>query len=235
MGSFVKNGKMTKTQNDLFVENEADQWFLRNSLSAVEAVPDDHFILEALKSTVLPQKGSSLDIGGAAGKLSAGFLRIHPEWTCHVIEPSKLAIRAGSKAFPELHFSQGNLGQREPFSHTNQDLVILAGVMSNLDRAILSQAVANVDASLKDQGYLVISDFDSPYPRKNPYIHRPGCFTFKQDYAKIFLTMETYHVIYRKSVSLAGSLTQSEPNDPYDQQWSTTVLQKDLAKRYSTS
>lgn len=226
---------MTKTQNDLFIEEEADAWFLRNSSSALEEVPDDHFILEALKNADLPTKGSSLDIGGAAGKLSAGFLRTHPEWTCHVIEPSKLAIEAGAKAFPKIKFSQGNLGQSEPFIYSKQDLILLAGVMSNLDRSVLSQTIANVDNALKDQGYLLISDFDTPFPRKNPYKHREGYFTYKQAYAKIFLSMEIYHLVYRKSVSLSGSLSQSNLNDPYDQRWSTTLLQKDLSRRYASS
>jgi SAM-dependent methyltransferase len=217
-------------QEKVFVEQEADAWFNRNP-AVVEPVAANHRVLKALNSIELPSEGCLLDIGGATGSVSAGFLRDHPKWKVRVVEPSAKAIAAGKQAFPKLDFAQGSISQREGMPWIDSDVVIVSGVFCVVDRNVLTQAIANVDAALKNGGLLVISDFDSPSLRANPYKHYPGLFTYKQDYAEIFRTLGTYQLISRQSSKFDG-LSSGDISDPYDLQWVTVVLCKDTCGRY---
>ena len=219
-------------QDAIFLNQEADAWFERNAAGATTAAPPEDRVLQALKHVKLPNQGVLLDVGGAAGRLAAGFQREYPEWACRVIEPSAKAIAAGQVAFPQIEFCQGSITQPEGLSSTSVvDLVIVAGVFCLVDRSLLSRALCNVDLALKDGGFLVIADFDSPSLRANAYKHQAGVYTYKQDYAEIFRQLGTYHIIYRLSENLAD-LSSSDLTDTYDRQWVTTVLKKDIQGRY---
>ena len=218
-------------QDTIFVTQEADAWFERNAATAtIPASPDDP-VLKALRQVELPSKGLLLDVGGAAGRLAAGFQRDYPEWTCHVIEPSAKAIAAGKDAFPHLEFHQASITQAEGFSLPEADLIIVAGVLYWVDRHLLSRAICNIDLALKNGSFLVISEFDSPSLKANEYRHYPGLYTYKQDYTKIFQALGTYHLIYRFS-ELLENHSSSDTTDYYDRQYATTVLRKDLQGRY---
>jgi SAM-dependent methyltransferase len=219
------------SQEQVFLEKEADAWFTRNAAVAIKPVSADHRVLQALTNVAISEEGTMLDIGGAAGQLSAGFLTAHPGWTAYVVEPSASAIASGKKAFPQLEFMQGSIAQAEGMPWTGVDMVVVSGVFAWVDRLLLSRAVANVDSALKDGGLLVISDFDPSFLRANPYKHHPGLFTYKQDYADVFKALGIYHLLYRKSENLEMH-SASDTSDLYDRQWVTTVLQKDLQGRY---
>jgi SAM-dependent methyltransferase len=218
-------------QEKAFIEKEADAWFDRNFATPPTAVGEDDPLLRALREVPLPPSGSMLDVGGGPGHLSAGFLRGHPTWSCRVVEPSTRAIAAGRAAFPALEFVAGSVAGKTSLAEKPTDLVIVSGVLSWVDRRLLSLAVANLDGALADGGLLAIADFDAPYLRANPYHHRPGLHTYKQDYASIFSSLGTYHCLYRRSQTLEGH-TSSDSGDAYDRQWVVTVLRKDLRGRY---
>lgn len=225
------NSLNDQDQDTVFLNQEADAWFERNVDSATTPVSSDHRVLQALRQVTLLKQGMLLDVGGAAGKVAAGFQREYPEWKCCVVEPSSKAIAAGRAAFPQIEFYQGSITQPEGLPVVNADVVIVSGVFCIVDRQLLSRAVCNVDLALKDGGFLVISDFDSPFLRANAYKHYAGLYTYKQDYAEIFRQLGIYQVIYRLSETLVHH-SISDADDPYDRQWVTTVLQKDIYGRY---
>jgi hypothetical protein len=111
------------------------------------------------------------------------------------------------------------------------DIAVVASVFHWVDRGVLSRAVSNVDTAIKDGGWLVIADFDSPFLRANPYKHFAGAYTYKQDYAQIFNSLGIYHTIYHFSENLVEH-SVNDNNDPYDRQWAVTLLKKDLQGRY---
>lgn len=152
-------------QDTIFVNQEADAWFERNAEFATTPISSEHRVLQALKRITLPQQGVLLDVGGASGKVAAGFQREYPEWRCCVVEPSGKAIATGRVAFPQIEFCQGSITQPEGLPWTGVDVVIVSGVFCWVDRSLLSRAVCNIDLALKDSGFLLISDFDSPFLR----------------------------------------------------------------------
>ena len=219
------------SQERIFLDGEADAWIRRSPDSLVAADPSDP-VLAALALFDLPKQGTLLDIGGAAGRIAAGFLREHPMWKAYVVEPSNEAITAGRAAFPQVEFYQGSITQPLPtgISDSLCTVIVVSSVYHWIERSLLSRAIANTDSALADEGYLVVADFDGPFPRANPYIHRPGLFTYKQDYPSCFLALGIYHLEYRRSYL---SWSAANPDDAYDRKWMTAVLRKDLDGRYA--
>ncbi|HSJ10192.1 MAG TPA: class I SAM-dependent methyltransferase [Longimicrobiales bacterium] len=219
------------SQEQLFLDGEADAWMQRNP-SALEIAGPEHPVLAALAAQELPDTGALLDLGGAAGRVAAGFLRDHAGWSATVVEPSGVAIASGSAAFPAVHYVQGSITSAAAALAGQQafDVVVICGVLCWIDRACLSRAVASADAALRDGGLLVVCDFDAPFPRANPYAHRPGIFTYKQDYPACFMALGLYHMLHRSSFAHGSG---ADASDPYDRQWVTTVMRKDLFGRYA--
>lgn len=228
MGSLINS---PNDQETIFVRKEADAWFTRNATTVVKAASPEHRVLAALRQVDLPKAGVLLDIGGSSGMIAEGFRQEHSSWTCRVVEPSGEAIAAGAEAFPHVEFSQGSIAQPEGLPWGEADVVLVSGVFCWVDRRLLSRAICNVDVALKPSGLLVISDFDPPFLRANPYHHHPGLYTYKQDYAEIFRQLGTYHLLYRHSETMT-SHSASDEGDRYDCQWATSVLRKDLQGRY---
>lgn len=218
-------------QETAFIQSEADAWFERNSDNLLIPVDSNHHVIRAINRLSLPENGEFADLGGGSGKVSARVLNMFPNWRGHVLEPSGKAVQQGQEAFPALRFYQGSITRPSDMPNSLFDLVIVCGVFTWVDRCLLSQAVANVDSLIKQGGYLVVSDFDPAYPRANPYHHRSGLFTYKQDYSLPFLALNTYSLVLRESLSLSEH-TGCDPEDPYDTQWMTAVLRKDLQGRY---
>jgi SAM-dependent methyltransferase len=222
--------KEKRSQERAFLETEAGAWFRRNPDSVVAAACDDP-VLAALRQVDLKPCGLLLDVGVAAGRIAAGFLRDHPAWETHVIEPSADAIHAGQKAFPQISFQQASITQAHSISDGGQyDVVVVSGVLCWVQRDLLSLAVANIDGALADGGLVVISDFDAPYPRANPYTHLPGLFTYKQNYSACFLGLGIYQLEFWRSYTEGPAY---DPSDPYDCRWSTALLRKDVQSRYA--
>ena len=91
---------MKKNQENVFIEGQSDAWFDRNFKNGIKALPEEHRIIRLVKSLDLPSSGNLIDVGGAAGSVAAGIIKVCPGWKATVLEPSQKAVKAGSdKAF----------------------------------------------------------------------------------------------------------------------------------------
>lgn len=222
---------MKNIQEEAFVNTEADAWYERNKSTIMEPVSKNHKVIKAISGSCIPNTGCFIDLGGGSGKVAAGIINFYPEWQGTVLEPSKKAIEAGSRSFPALKFICGSLTQSRDMPNQLYDLAIICGVFTWIERGLLSQAIANIDKLVKPSGYIIISDFYTPFPRANEYHYKEGLFTFKQDYCLPFLALNTYTEIYRTSQPMRNH-TRFDEDDLYDAWWMTSVLQKDLMGRY---
>lgn len=207
-------------------------WFQRNVEQSCQPIPPDSAVLSLLTTCRLTEAGALLDVGGGSGRTAAGFMNVYPGWMAMVVEPSGKAIDAGRRTFPQLSFTQRSMTEPMPLPEGREgyDVVICSAVLHWCDRSLLSRTIANVDTALLDGGFLVIKDFDAPFPRANAYTHREGLWTYKQDYVACFTALGIYHVERRLSRDEGSA---SNPADPYDRRWATTVLRKDLRGRYA--
>jgi ubiquinone/menaquinone biosynthesis C-methylase UbiE len=218
------------SQEDIFIKREADAFYERNFSRLSVPVPKNHNVIKSIKNIKLPKSASFIDLGGGTGAVTAGIKKSQPSWKATVLEPSKKAIKLGSKIFPWIDFVNGSLTQKKDMPKKTYDLVIISMVFSWIDRSLLSQAIANVDNLVKPKGYILIHDFYTPFPHANSYHHKEGLFTYKQDYALPFLSLNTYTEVCRNLGKDANS--SFDKDDQYDATTMVAVLQKDLSNRY---
>jgi trans-aconitate methyltransferase len=215
------------SQDGVFLEGEGDRWFERNSGCLAPAGADEP-VLGALSRVQIAAVGTMLDVGGATGWLSAGFLRLHPGWGATVLEPSRAAMRAGQGAFPGVTFRHGTAADASSLGV--HDLVIASFVLHWVDRTALSRSIASIDAALADGGLLAVADFHPERPRANRYVHRPGVMTYKQDYAACFTALGTYRLLVQHGFEHGSGASE---DDPFDRRCAVWVLRKDLEGGYA--
>lgn len=179
-------------QDKVFLKNEGDNWFQRNSEKLKTAPHWDPIIY--LINTYNLRPAHTLEIGCSNGwRLAALKQKLKGE---HIgIEPSLKAIKDGQKRYPEIILKRGlasDLPVKKQF-----DLVIVSFVLHWVSRESLIKTLSEIDRVLVDGGYLIIADFSTPFPTKNQYHHLPkeNVFTYKQQYNKIFTATNLYSVV----------------------------------------
>ena len=182
---------MTATQDDVFKASEGDCYYTRNRTALAVWNPSDDLLLRLLDTYNLQPK-SAIEIGAADGFRLAEIQRRFGARVL-AIEPSAEAIEEGRRRHPEVEFRQGvaaDLPVQELF-----DLAIVNFVLHWVDRSTLMKSVAEIDRCIKDGGCLLLGDFLPEALMRTPYTHAPesGMFTYKQNYASIFLNSGLYH------------------------------------------
>jgi SAM-dependent methyltransferase len=180
-------------QDNVFTRFEGDRWFERNrtALDSFDAAAD--LPLKVLDLYEL-RPDRVLELGAANGfRLAA----IHARTGAAVvaIEPSIEAILNGKASFPLVSFIRGT-ATSVPLKGSFA-LVIVNFVFHWIDRVGLLRAVAEVDRLVRDDGYLLIGDFQPSNQLKVRYHHLTSeqLFTYKQNYAAIFLASGLYHPV----------------------------------------
>lgn len=207
-------------QRDAFLGGEADAWFARNRTPR-PGTPDR---VDRLRRYV-PANASVLEIGCADGRRLAEIADLAGR--CVGIDPSVTAITEGRARWPQLELYVGS-ADALPFDRPF-DVVILGFFLYLADRELLPRIVAEADRSLADGGTLIIVDFDPRYPRRRQYRHRAGIWSFKMDYASLFLAFPAYSLVEKVPFTEDGDSWTADETERV----AMTVLHKDLAAGYS--
>lgn len=138
------------------------------------------------------------------------------------VDPSSLAISDGRDNFPSLTLFQ-SAADAMPIPDNSIDLVLFGFCLYLVDRESLFRAIAEADRVCKSGGFLGILDFDAPYRLKRPYSHRPGLFSYKNNYSSFFEAGGHYHLVAKESFS---HLTMAFTTDP-DERISISILYKE--------
>lgn len=177
-------------QDQIFYKKEGDNWFKRNfkSLDYNSHLP--LFLIE--QCNLKPKK--VLEIGCSNGWRLA---KIEEKYgaKCFGVESSLKAIKDGQKKYPKVKFKRGlasSLPLNEKF-----DLVIVNFVLHWVSRENLLKTIVEIDRVISNKGFLIIGDFLPDYPARTPYHHLPKqkVYTYKQDYADIFISSRLYKLI----------------------------------------
>jgi ubiquinone/menaquinone biosynthesis C-methylase UbiE len=176
-------------QKDVFVANEADEWFSRN-LAALESIDWSHDPVCMRLATLAPGAHGLkvLEVGCGDGSrlqhLAAGSAH-----QVYGVDPSEKAVTRARERGVEAVRSTAD---RLPFADSHFDILIFGFCLYLCDDEDLLRIACEADRVLANPGWLLILDFDARAPFYRPYHHRPGILSRKMDYKSMF----TWHPLY---------------------------------------
>jgi len=206
-------------QKNIFLNNEGDQWFKRKSNHHL-----GNFLAFNSFIPLIKDKDKILEIGTSDGRV-LDYLSIKiPKFNLSLfgIDPSYESINSGSQKYPDLNLKQGTSDQIQ-FDDNYFDVVILGFCLYLVDRELMFKTVSEVDRTLKQGGYLVITDFETPFPIKRNYEHAEDCFSYKNNYSNFFLGGGHYSLINKIHFTDSTDIFNPDINERV----STSVLYKE--------
>lgn len=224
------------SQEQVFLEGEADAYFRRNKLSEERrALASEVDPALRLAFGLNPSPKSVLEAGcGDAWRL--GVLARRWKATFVGLEPSAEAIEDARGRHPDFRLIRGTLAEIQadgPF-----DLVIVSFVLHWVSRSTLLRSLSELDRVTAPGGHLLIADFLPDAPVSVPYHHLPHgtAFTYKADYSAMMESTGLYARITRLefSYSLLARLDQNAfavPAPPGDR-GACTLLRKSHDGQY---
>ncbi len=185
----------TETQDNIFLSFEGDRWFERNKEKLIPK--EDDLVIKILREYgLLSRDKKVIELGASNGYRLA---KIHEIYGCevHAVEPSPEAVEDGRKKFPFIKFYRTIIKDIEVEKENLEeyfDIAIVFSVLHWIDRKNLLISIAKIDELIKDGGFLIIGDFQTPFPIKREYHHikEDEVYTFKLRYKDIFLATGMY-------------------------------------------
>ena len=220
---------MRHSQDDVFVASEGDKWFERNRKALEQFDTELDPVLRLMELYGL-RPAQALEVGAANGcRLAAVADRYNSRVIA--VEPSWEAIKDGRARFSNVSFVRGaaySIPLKETF-----DLIIVNFVFHWIDRTNLFPSISEIDRLLGDGGLLVLGDFLPFNAAKVSYHHLKDktVFTYKQDYAEIFLASGLYDMV----ALLTTSHTSKDlvANASQKEKVGTWLLRKTLDDHYA--
>lgn len=184
------------SQHDTFLHGEGDAWFARNAaaLEPDRAAGRDPVLRLLDRAGLRP--ASVLEVGAANGYRLAA-LAACTGCRATALEPSARALADGQARFPGVRFVRGLAHAMPELPDAAFDLIIVHFVLHWVDRVRLLATVAEIDRVLSNGGCLVVGDFLPDSPQKVKYHHLPDAdvWTYKQDYAALWLASGLYRLV----------------------------------------
>jgi ubiquinone/menaquinone biosynthesis C-methylase UbiE len=194
-------------QKEMFLASEGDAWFDRNRSVLTDDKHADP-VLQCL-SEMRPYPDRVLEIGCSNGwrldRINAAGARV-----CRGIDPSGRAIECGKLRYPKIELSVGTADKLPDGGAF--DVLIYGFCLYLCDPVDHFRIIAEGDRVLRDGGTLLIYDFDPSVPYRNEYVHRPGAFSYKLDYAKLFLAHPHYALHQKRCFAHSSDCNMSPDN-----------------------
>lgn len=187
-------------QKRVFVEREADQYFRRNhrAMEAMRQGERSDPALELLDRHPMPCE-QVLEVGCSNGWRIDRLADRFPESRGFGIEPSFEALQQGQQQGKGFVPVQGT-ADRLPFADRSFDLLIFGFCLYLCDREDLFRIAAEADRVLRAGGRLLLLDFHAEAPVRRRYHHAPGLFSYKTNYADMFLWNPQYIAVDQQVV-----------------------------------
>lgn len=187
----------------LVLEKEADAWFYRNkrSLQEKERVSEGTKLTEAfLKKELFQGEGKKiLEIGSSYG-YNLYYLSKKFGAVCYGIDASRAAIEYGRELFEGVDLCQG-ISNDLPYEDEKFEIVIMGFCLYMTRRKDLMRTISEADRVLKEDGYLILVDFDTAIPYKRDNIHNSEIWTYKMQYINLFLANPQYYLVEKQIFS----------------------------------
>ncbi len=128
------------------------------------------------------------------------------------IDPSGSAVADGKIKYPGLGLEVGTADRLE-FPDASFDAVIFGFCLYLVDRGLLMRTAAEADRVLRHGGRLMIVDFDPAVVHRRPFAHQPGLWSYKMDYADLWLANPEYVLVEKCSYSHEGDKFHADPGE----------------------
>ncbi len=218
----------TADQGNVFIRSEADRYFERNKSALTSADWSLDLPLRLIDLYKL-QPRSVVEVGAANGFRVA---TIAERFGARVVavEPSAQAIADGKRRFPDVQFIQ-SLANEIPLQE-RFDLAIVNFVLHWVARDTLLKSVAEIDRLVVDGGFLIVGDFAATNQLRVKYHHLPNqeVYTYKQNYAAVFLASGIYHMVAAVTSGHAATFVSADTSE--HERIGAWLLQKRLAEHY---
>lgn len=181
-------------QKDVFLQSEADAWFSRNS----ESANNRDFTTDPICQLIMelgPQRTGNqdqcklLEVGCGEGR-RLSWIKQQISADVYGIEPSGKAVEKALEL--TVNAAQGT-ADKLPYDDGMFDILVFGFCLYLCDIDDLFKIAYEADRVLKSEGWLIIHDFHADMSRLIPYHHKPGIFSHKMDFAKLFDWHPSYH------------------------------------------
>lgn len=193
-------------QKEIFLKDEGDNWYERNK--SISKKEDDE-IVNIINFLEL-KYNSLLEIGCSTG------YRLHllnsDSLNLYGIDPSLKAIEYGLNNYKNLKLSQGTADSLN-FENDKFEIVVFGFCLYLADRDELFKIAFEADRVLKNNGHIIILDFEPPFEHKNEYHHKNGVFSYKMDYSKMFSWNSLYTLKYKHVFNHGGGSKEISDKD----------------------
>jgi SAM-dependent methyltransferase len=211
-------------QKDIFLQSEADAWYQRNQVAVSQRnfAADDPVTTAIVEISAQPAYADKqvriLEVGCGEGR-RLSWLAGHLRAEVHGVEPSTMAVEQA--CLRGVQVVRGT-ADRLPYGDATFDIVVYGFCLYLCDRQDLFQIAQEADRVLKPDAWLVINDFFATTPVRREYHHRPGIFSYKMDYRKLF----DWHPSYTCFAHKIGPHGQAGFTDDNGEWVATSILRK---------
>ena len=208
-------------QKNIFMNGESDNWFLRNK----ESLKNRNEFIDIDEILAYINKQSKILEIGCSNGTKLNYIRTKlPDLNISLygIDPSNKSIEDGKKNFIDINL---NVGTSDLLNYEDDffNIVIVGFCLYVVDRNLIFKTISEIDRVLKQGGFLVITDFDPPFPIKKPYHHVEGIYSYKNNYSNFFIGGGHYNLL--KKVHFSHSDLIFEPD--FNERVSTSILYKE--------
>lgn len=178
-------GELQLRQSTAFYSGEGDAWYDRNK----DAVMNPIVIRELTSLKIAPK--TIVEIGSSHGRY---LNEMHKHYACRCVgfDPSSSAINVGKTLYPKLDLRVGTV---RSFFGMTAELMVFGFCLYLVDREDIFSIVTGADYCIPAGGHIIIHDFDPETPQAVPYHHKDGLWSYKMDYAALWLANPAYRLI----------------------------------------
>lgn len=210
-------------QREIFLDSEADAWFDRNHKALTRRRYEEDPLCASVVEIYPMLQGEGkppviLEIGCGEGRRLA--------WIASRLGGQVAGIDPSAKAVAEacamgIDARQGT-AEMLPWQDASFDIVIFGFCLYLCDPEDLFRIAAEADRVLKPESWLLIQDFHATSHTRRAYHHRPGIYSTKMDYRRLFDWHPAY-TCYSHRVTAHGL---SEFTDDAQEWVATSILRK---------
>jgi len=196
-------------QEDIFNSGEADAWFTRNKDAILTKTREQDITYQYLQKLIPEIKAKNIIEIGCSNGFRLNWFAEDFGLDCFGLEPSKRAVDDGQKRYhstDKLNLVSANMDQNfwetsftQLFKENSVDVILFGFCFYLMSPELYFLITSKIDKILKENGVVVIFDFDS-VPQRRLYQHykEEEVWSHKMDFSQLFTCHPMYKLIYKE-------------------------------------